>query len=339
MLSPATRTIPAADLAGCCHVDRASVNRFPIDGCDVVWAGQQQATIDRAVKTNEAVLTELLGASPVSRRRAARGYTPAERWIVQLDDGRSVFIKAATNDLTAGWLRDEYRMYEALRAPFMPALLGWRDGDRPILVLEDLSGGFWPPPWTDDRVASVLRMMKAVAATPPPSWLVPVKSSGFLERGWDFVRDDPVPLVGTGLVSTSWLEASLPTLIEASDACQIDGPNLLHLDVRSDNICFRADGSSVLVDWNLAVIGNPRIDIAFWLPTLVAEDGPEPRAVLPDAGPEAAVVSGFFAARAGLPPIPGAPAIRPLQLEQLRHALPWVCRELDLAQPAVVNTP
>ena len=259
--------------------------------------------------------------------------------MVALDDGRSVFVKAATNDLTAGWLRNEHRIYEALSASFMPKLIGWQDGERPILVLEDLSAADWPPPWTDERVASVLHMLEAVAATPPPAWLPSASSSGFLERGWHWIEDDPGPLLSTGFVSERWLEQALPSLSKAADACQLVGPNLVHLDVRSDSICFRADGSAVLVDWNLAVIGNPRIDIAFWLPTLVAEDGPEPRAVLPDAGPEAAVVSGFFAARAGLPPIPGAPAIRPLQLEQLRHALPWVCRELDLAQPAVVNTP
>ena len=103
--------------------------------------------------------------------------------------------------------------------------------------------------------------------------------------------------------------------------------------MRSDNICFRAHGSAVLVDWNLAEIGNPRLDIAAWLPTLVAEGGPPPESILPDAGPEAAFVSGFFAARAGQPPIPDAPAIRPLQLEQLRHALPWACRELGLPLP------
>ena len=119
----------------------------------------------------------------------------------------------------------------------------------------------------------------------------------------------------------------------AADACRLDGDQLLHLDVRSDNICFRADGSAVLVDWNLAVVGNARLDVAFWLPTLVAEGGPTPETILPDAGLESAFVSGFFAARAGQPPIPGAPAIRPLQLEQLRHALPWACRALGLPPP------
>jgi hypothetical protein len=278
----------------------------------------------------DARIEEIVGVRPVARRRAERGYTPAERWIMELADGRSVFVKAATNDLTAGWLRNEHRIYEALRAPFMPKLMGWEGGERPILVLEDLSDAQWPPPWTDDRVASVLLMLEAVAGTPPPAWLPAASSSGFLERGWRSVEDDPGPLLSTGFVSQDWLERALPSLAKAAATCQLDGPNLLHLDVRSDNICFRADGSAVLVDWNLAVVGNPPIDIAFWLPSLASEGGPQPDAVLPDAAPEAAFVSGFFAARAGQPRIPGAPAIRPLQFEQLRHALPWACRELGL---------
>jgi hypothetical protein len=58
-----------------------------------------------------------------------------------------------------------------------------------------------------------------------------------------------------------------------------------------------------------------------------------PDTILPDAGTEAAFVSGFFAARAGLPAIPDAPRIRTLQFEQLRHALPWACRALGLPLP------
>lgn len=281
----------------------------------------------------DAILADLLESRQVARCPVAGGYTPAERWVVELEDGRSVFVKAAVNELTAGWLRDEQRIYAALGAPYMPRLLGWADGDRPVLILEDLSAGFWPPPWTDQRVASVLRMLRDVAATPPPSWLPGARSSGFLERGWQDVGDDPDALIATGVVPAPWLASALPLLLEAAAACRLDGDQLLHLDVRSDNICFRADGSAMLVDWNLAVAGNARLDIAFWLPTLVAQGGPAPEAILPHAGPESAFVSGFFAARAGQPPIPGAPAIRPLQLKQLRHALPWACRELGLSPP------
>jgi hypothetical protein len=286
-----------------------------------------------AVIATDSLLEDLLGARPVSRRRAERGYTPAERWVIELDDGRSVFVKAATNELTAGWLRNEYRLYQALRALFMPRLHTWRDSELPILVLEDLSAATWPRQWSDEQVSSVLETLRAVAATPPPDWLPSASSSGFLERGWHDVGADPGPLLSTGVVSRTWLDEALPRLLEEADACHLDGTNLLHLDVRSDNICFRADGSAVLVDWNLAVVGNPRLDIAFWLPALASEGGPTPEAILSQAGREAAFVSGFFAARAGQPPIPGAPAIRPLQFVQLQQALPWACRELGLPLP------
>jgi len=41
-------------------------------------------------------------------------------------------------------------------------------------------------------------------------------------------------------------------------------------------------------------------------------------------------VSGFFAARAGLPPLPDAPRVRWLQQRQRGPALRWAARELEL---------
>ena len=41
-------------------------------------------------------------------------------------------------------------------------------------------------------------------------------------------------------------------------------------------------------------------------------------------------MSGYFAARAGLPVIPNAPRVRAVQLAQLRTALPWAQRALGL---------
>ena len=55
-----------------------------------------------------------------------------------------------------------------------------------------------------------------------------------------------------------------------------------------------------------------------------------PEEVLPGRPELAAIVSGFFAALAGLPVIPHAPRVREVQRSQLVHALPWVARALDL---------
>jgi hypothetical protein len=47
----------------------------------------------------------------------------------------------------------------------------------------------------------------------------------------------------------------------------------------------------------------------------------------------AAVVAGFFAARAGMPDIPKAPRVRGVQLAQLAVALPWAARSCGFAAP------
>ena len=73
-------------------------------------------------------------------------------------------------------------------------------------------------------------------------------------------------------------------------------------------------------------LGNPELDLGFWLPSLTAEGGPRPEAMLPKSPEMAARVGGFFAARAGLPVLPYAPRVRTVQLQQLRTALPWAAR-------------
>lgn len=274
-------------------------------------------------------VARLLSAPIVEWQAANGGYTPAERWVVQTAEGRSAFVKAAVDDLTAGWLRAEERIYKALRAPFQPALIGWEDGSLPILILEDLSSVAWPPPWDDDGIQAVRSALARIAATPAPSWLPRLAESAMDLHGWREVAEDPGPFLALGLASGAWLAAALPGLIAASEAFVEDGSQLLHLDVRSDNICFR-DGRAILVDWNNAAVGNARLDVALWLPSLADEGGPLPDALLPDAGPEAAIVSGYFAARAGRPEIPTAPRVRRAQLAQLRQALPWATRELRL---------
>ena len=96
-------------------------------------------------------LAERLRAKPLHRIHGG-GYTLMEHWLVELDDERA-FAKIAVDEPTAGYVRDEYRVYSAVEASFMPRLVGWDDdGKRPILVLEDLTGAHWPPPWREGDV-------------------------------------------------------------------------------------------------------------------------------------------------------------------------------------------
>ena len=125
---------------------------------------------------------------PVAWTRAERGYTPAERWVVQLGDGSSAFVKGAVDEATAGWLRVEHRVYTTIEAGYLPELRGWDDdGKSPVLLLEDLSAAYWPPPWRPGDVGPVLDALAKVRATPPPDW-VPAQDRQRL-RGWPIVAE------------------------------------------------------------------------------------------------------------------------------------------------------
>lgn len=274
-----------------------------------------------------------LSQRAASWRRVSGGYTPAGRWVVTFEDGQSVFVKIGTTESTANWLRKERLFYEAVRAPFMPKFLAWDDdGEQPLLVLEDLSGANWPPPWDAMRVQRMREALASVAATPPPTGLTRLAdSAGEMFGGWCAIAADPRAFLSLGTCSPAWLDRCLPALIasEADGVAALDGESLLHFDVRSDNMCF-AGARTLLVDWNLACIGNPLFDVAAWLPSLEYEGGPKPEEVSTESSEFAGLLSGYFASHAGLPSIPDAPLVRRVQREQLFTALPWAVRVLGL---------
>jgi hypothetical protein len=276
-------------------------------------------------------VARLVGSTPVRWEPAHGGYTSAGRWVVSMADGSSVFVKVATCEQTAAWLRDEHRIYTAVTGRFLPELRGWEDdGERPILLLKDLHEAHWPPPWLPGQVERLLSTLAEIAAVAVPAWLPSLEEKRGDFSGWRRVAEDPQPFLSLGFCSRQWLDRALPTLLAAESAAVLDGPSLVHLDVWSDNVCFMG-GRAVVVDWNWACRGNPTVDIARWLPSLHAEGGPAPETILPDEPELAAVMSGF---QASLPmPESGMGAsspIRRLQREVLAAALPWAIRSLAL---------
>ncbi len=276
-------------------------------------------------------IERLLGRRVVSWRTPTGGYTSAERYVLSFEDGSSAFAKAATTPLMARWLRSEHRSYSELSGNFMARMLAWDDdSEMPLLVMEDLSAGYWPPPWRPGDVERVLMALETLHGTQPPAGLEPISRERF--KGWPTVAREPEAFLQLGLVSKDWLDRCLPPLLEAEAEAPFEGSELLHVDVRSDNICLLED-RVVFVDWDNTCLGNGSFDLAAWLPSLHAEGGPAPWSISPGAGEFASAVSGYFAARAGLPPIPTAPEVRTVQLQQLITALPWAIRELGLPTP------
>jgi len=116
-------------------------------------------------------------------------------------------------------------------------------------------------------------------------------------------------------------------ILSAVDDAPVSGDRVCHLDMRSDNLCFR-DGRAVLVDWNWTSLANPAADVAAWLPSVTVEGGPPPWEVLSGAGELAAWIAGVWAGGVGLPPPETAPHVRDAQRRQLAVALDWIDREL-----------
>lgn len=274
-------------------------------------------------------LAAIVGASPVAWVPRAGGYSTAERYTVDLDDGRRVFVKAADAEHMARWIRREHEVYSSLRGSFIPELIGFDDdGVRPLLVIEDLSHGDWGTAWTPERVELVRRALSELSAATPPPGTESVRTTLVNEFGrWHAVEEDPAPFLSLGLRSRDWLEANLPELLAAAVAVPADGNALVHLDVRSDNLCT-VDGRAVLVDWNWLSVGAPELDLACWACSLRLEGGPQPWELLPRSLEFAAFIAGFFAAVAGLPAPETAPTVRDFQARQLAVALDWIDHEL-----------
>ncbi|HEY8646713.1 MAG TPA: hypothetical protein VIL77_12645 [Gaiellaceae bacterium] len=270
-----------------------------------------------------------VGSPPVRYEQRPGGYSTADRFAVTLADGRSVFVKSAEAPNMAGWLRREHEVYAALSGSFIPALEGWDDdGVRPLLAIEDLSDADWTPRWDTARVAAVLEALAELADTTPPPHTPAVRESfAELFDRWRVVESDPGPFLSVGLRDAAWLDRALPVILAAVDSAPVSGDRVCHLDVRSDNLCFR-DGRAVLVDWNWTSLANPAVDVAAWLPSLRVEGGPPPWEVLPEGGVLGAFIAGVWAAVVGLPPPETAPTVRDLQRRQLAVALDWIDREL-----------
>jgi Phosphotransferase enzyme family len=263
---------------------------------------------------------------------AGRGFTPARRVRVTFSDGSTAFAKVAVNESTAEWLAAEHAVYAQVEGDFLPRFLGYDDAEPALLLLEDLSDAHWPPPWSERQIAAVSAVLDKLATLWPPQGVPSVEVyREELTSGWGLVEQDPGPFLSFGLCSANWLDQVLPALRDSVERAPIEGGSLMHFDVRSDNIALLGD-RAVLVDWNWACIGNPVFDRAAWAPSLHVEGGPDPEELVPDCPPGfPALLAGFWAARVGLPPPPGAaPGLRELQLAQLGVVLPWAVRALRL---------
>ena len=274
----------------------------------------------------------LMASAPVEWREMKKGHTAAETWVMRFENGQSAFVKHATDEQTATWLKSEQSVYEFVQQDFLPELLAWDAEEFPILILEDLSNARTVPPWKENDIRRVFELLDMLTQTKLPEIFRSLTDYPEPFNGWQEIAKDPLAFLKTGFATPHWLEATLPALVEAETAADLKGDSLVHTDFRSDNIFFHRD-HTLLIDWNWACKGNPKFDLISWLPTLHVEGGPPPWDVMLDEKELIAMQAGYLARRVSNPPADLNESIRRLQETQLRSALPWAAKALGLPPP------
>jgi Ser/Thr protein kinase RdoA (MazF antagonist) len=232
-------------------------------------------------------IARLAGSDVVRATSTGTGFTSGFASRLDLADGRSVFVKAASarTDQRVGWkitgaYREEIRKLRALpREVPAPRLQWWLDGDVDgerwvVLALEAINGR--PPrrPWQRDELALVCEalaaMAPAVAVVPEELHLEPFQSEFVGIDGWvDRVveRDGASP----------WLDEVTALAHESLERCS--GSALAHLDLRDDNILIDTADKVWICDWNWPLVGAPWLDLVTLLISVYG-DGLDADAVL-----------------------------------------------------------
>jgi aminoglycoside phosphotransferase (APT) family kinase protein len=280
-----------------------------------------------------AAVDRVLGSPVAQARSQTGGWSPGVAARVVAADGRRAFVKAVSGEVNA--FSSGMHRREAVVAAQLPVALGsprllgsYDDGDWVALVLEDVEGR---EPVLPEDLPAVLAAVDRLAEVPAPEGLRPAAD----ELGDDFGGWRRLAESGTRL--DEWAGEHLDQLVALEDPwpAATAGDRLVHLDLRTDNMLLRPDGTVALVDWPWAAASHPVLDVVCLLPSVLLQGAQDPDALLRSttAGRQADPdqVTCLVAAFAGRMeeharrPAPGdMPAVRAFQAAQagVWHAAP-----------------
>jgi aminoglycoside phosphotransferase len=296
-----------------------------------------QTTIQRLEPPSVVLdaVTAAVRARPVSWRHTVAGHTHAEKWLMTLDDGRAVFVKSGFEPSAREQIDRERAILEAVDGPFMPQSYGGgRVDDWSTLVLEDLSGAHWPPPYPDGGTA-LLEAVARVGDAAPPAFVERRPPGRPFGTYWERIAATPEPVLALGSFSPAWLDRCLPDLIAAESRARLDGNDLLHDDIWHGNVCY-AERGAILIDWASASIGDRRVDLAHALLSIRASGSTPPTTAFEDETAYAALIAGSSAYNPTQPvdeSLVRPSSLRAGWLHNLTYALVWVTDSLGLPHP------
>lgn len=210
------------------------------------------------------VAVEQMLGSPVAQAPSQRGgFSPGSADRVLTRDGRRAFVKAAgteQNEQTVELHRREARVAATLPPTVpAPALLGvYDDGTWIALVFADVEGRAPHIPWLADEIYAVLDALARVAAATATAETLPDVAEDLANdmAGWHRIWLNPPADLDP------WARARLAALCTLSDRAVrvLRGDQLVHTDIRADNLLIRSDGTVTVIDWPWAARGPAWLD-------------------------------------------------------------------------------
>jgi len=294
-----------------------------------------------------AAIEARLGAPVVAARTAGAGFTSGFAGLLDTAAGDRVFVKAARS-ADQRHLCDWYA-HEALVTAALPAevraprpLWTLATPDWFVLCAEAVDGRTPPLPWQPAELTATLTAWAdaAAALADPPRALLDLKLPALAPMlaeefgGWRWMAAGTVPAPPSAapgldhLADLVALEESAPALVTTS------GPELMHCDLRLDNVMIDAAGRAWICDWNWLCHGPAWFDTAILLITAYAGglDADQLWATHPTAAdaPSGALdatlaaMSGYYLTRGVAPPTDAAPLVRAHQTWHGEVALAWL---------------